>query len=270
MKNYKHTALIILLIVLNSINSNSQIGIFTETPLQLLHIDPLQNTNTATPATIKDDVVITTGTGNVGIGTTSPITKLHVSSQGTAASPVSALRIEDGTQKEEMVLTSDAQGKAVWATKKSSFFQLDAFSKTLNLKVGENALYTGFSYDFKEYGTYLIMIGVQGVFSLNTIDDTLLQFRTTISPDPYTVWYSPSLGRIPGTYEIYGHNYYSGIRDKRYYFIQTMTLNASTGTIVHLLLFARNSLPGAANGSVTISLGGTDSITRGGSYVRIN
>ncbi|MFN4233396.1 MAG: hypothetical protein ACK4IK_01175 [Bacteroidia bacterium] len=48
--------------------------------------------------------------GNVGIGTTSPTTKLHVEN---ASSP--ALRIVDGTQAAGRVLTSDANGNATWA-----------------------------------------------------------------------------------------------------------------------------------------------------------
>lgn len=47
--------------------------------------------------------------GNIGIGTTTPSTKLHIES-GTSG----ALKIADGTQGTDKVLTSDAAGVATW------------------------------------------------------------------------------------------------------------------------------------------------------------
>jgi len=49
--------------------------------------------------------------GNVGIGTTNPTTLLHLNS---SASPV--FRLVDGTQGNNKILTSDANGNAAWAT----------------------------------------------------------------------------------------------------------------------------------------------------------
>lgn len=53
-----------------------------------------------------------TAAGNIGVGTTAPTTKLHVSSAGSPA-----VRIVDGTQGDGRVFTSDANGNGSWQTK---------------------------------------------------------------------------------------------------------------------------------------------------------
>lgn len=52
-------------------------------------------------------VTLAAQSGNVGVGTTSPTAKLHVTGD---------VRIEDGTQGAGKVLTSDADGRASWQT----------------------------------------------------------------------------------------------------------------------------------------------------------
>jgi hypothetical protein len=61
-----------------------------------------------TASTLANSNIYNSG-GNVGIGTTTPTTPLHVSS---ATSP--AFRLEDGTQGMNKILTSDANGNATW------------------------------------------------------------------------------------------------------------------------------------------------------------
>lgn len=48
-----------------------------------------------------------TGGGNLGIGTVTPLDRLHI---------VGNIRIEDGTQGAGKILTSDVNGKAIWST----------------------------------------------------------------------------------------------------------------------------------------------------------
>lgn len=66
--------------------------------------------------TIRDsgNEMVATDTGNFGIGTISPTTKLHVISGGTSVNPISAVTINDGTQGINRVLTSDINGVAKW------------------------------------------------------------------------------------------------------------------------------------------------------------
>ena len=52
--------------------------------------------------------------GNVGIGTVSPEVKLDVQSGGTSAAPIAAIKIVDGNQNNNYVLTSDANGIGTW------------------------------------------------------------------------------------------------------------------------------------------------------------
>ena len=66
---------------------------------------------TATSSTSSNELMRITGTGNVGIGTTTPAAKLDIA--GT-------IKITDGTQAAGKVLTSDANGLASWQTVGSS------------------------------------------------------------------------------------------------------------------------------------------------------
>lgn len=68
----------------------------------------------STGGALIERVRIKGDTGNVGIGTNAPTTKLHVNS----SSP--AVRIVDGTQGAGKVLTSDANGNASWVTNNTS------------------------------------------------------------------------------------------------------------------------------------------------------
>lgn len=95
----------------------AQIGINTENPQAIFHIDGASTlvttnplTGTVTPDQATDDVVITTS-GNVGIGTITPVTRVDIKS-----STPGAIRIVDSTEGEGKVLTSNANGVASWAS----------------------------------------------------------------------------------------------------------------------------------------------------------
>ncbi|SHF20793.1 hypothetical protein [Dysgonomonas macrotermitis] len=104
------------LVCLSGLCSFAQIGINTEVPQALLHIDPLGNNNASgapTDSQALDDVVITSA-GNMGIGTISPKRKLHIVTGGTETSPQVGLRLEDGDQGLNKVLISDVNGIGTW------------------------------------------------------------------------------------------------------------------------------------------------------------
>ena len=88
-----------------SITCSAQIGVNTEIPLTLFHIDATGDNTPMGVGQSGDDVVVDYD-GNVGLGVTEPTTKLHVN--GT-------LQMNDGNQKPGYILTSDNNGKASWA-----------------------------------------------------------------------------------------------------------------------------------------------------------
>ena len=70
----------ILAIILLGITANAQVGINTENPQQVFHIDGQKDnpTNEAPNATQQVNDFVVTENGNVGIGTTNPNGKLHI------------------------------------------------------------------------------------------------------------------------------------------------------------------------------------------------
>lgn len=111
------------------------------------------------------DRFVIDNTGNVGIGTTSPINKLHVNG---------SIAITDGSQGNEKILTSDATGKASWKepnrtvyikdvkannTGGGSFTSGSWVTRTLNTIEGDASLITIAGNQITlQPGTYLIDI----------------------------------------------------------------------------------------------------------------
>ncbi|MBD8347826.1 hypothetical protein [Dysgonomonas sp. HGC4] len=94
-----------LLLFIFSVSIVAQIGILTENPLQVLHIDGMgDNTNPVTDIQQENDVVVTSE-GNVGIATINPDRKLTVNGK---------IQIKDGSQANGKILMSDANGLASW------------------------------------------------------------------------------------------------------------------------------------------------------------
>lgn len=112
----KYFAIILLLIGFGLSSLAQKTGVNTKNPQGVLHVDAKKNNaTTGTPSgTQPDDDFIVDANGNIGIGVLAPSTKLHLISTGTPATPISALRIEDGSQGRNYVLLSDANGNAKW------------------------------------------------------------------------------------------------------------------------------------------------------------
>ena len=118
MKNY---ILFLLSSMLLVFGVSGQVGIKTVNPqnggaVGVLHIDGAGNNNsTGTPtlAQTRDDLLINS-LGRMSIGHISPTHMLHINTGGTLASPVSAIKIEDGSQGVTKLLTSDADGNSRW------------------------------------------------------------------------------------------------------------------------------------------------------------
>lgn len=94
----------------------AQIGINTERPLSIFHVDAASD-NAATPTAdqILNDVVITSA-GNMGVGTLTPSVKLEIVKGAN-----DALRINDGSTMSAKVLESDANGVAGWTEQPASY-----------------------------------------------------------------------------------------------------------------------------------------------------
>ncbi|WP_147473883.1 hypothetical protein [Chryseobacterium nematophagum] len=91
--------------------SFAQVGVNTINPQGVLHVDGAKdNPTTGTPSVAQqaNDFVVTSA-GNVGVGTTTPSTKLEINSTTPGA-----LRIVDGSQSAGRVLTTDANGVGTW------------------------------------------------------------------------------------------------------------------------------------------------------------
>lgn len=95
---------LIILFSLIVLHTNAQIGINTNNPLSslLLHIDAKKDTSGS--ANTADDVVVNAN-GYLGVGTTTPASNLSVKG---------SFRINDGSQAEDYILVSDADGIGTW------------------------------------------------------------------------------------------------------------------------------------------------------------
>lgn len=92
----------------------AQVGINTDNPQGILHIDPNADYN-GTDATRNYDDIIVTADGKLGLGIISPSTLMHIKTAGTASTPVSGLRLEDGNQGAGRILAANNNtGLATW------------------------------------------------------------------------------------------------------------------------------------------------------------
>lgn len=92
----------------------SQVGINTNTPQGIFNIDGgKDNANPPTATQQLNDLVVLPN-GNMGLGTTTPTTKLDIVTGGTSALPVTGFKLFDGTQGTNKYLRSDANGVGTW------------------------------------------------------------------------------------------------------------------------------------------------------------
>ncbi|NDW10771.1 hypothetical protein [Dysgonomonas sp. 520] len=109
-------SLLFLSMLLTCIIAYGQVGINTENPQGIFHIDPQKNTSVNT--NVSDDVVVTKS-GQVGIGMVNPQHALSISS-----STAGAIKIADGNQGGGKVLSSDANGVGTWQNIQGGWFAL--------------------------------------------------------------------------------------------------------------------------------------------------
>lgn len=116
----------------------AQIGVHTEAPSQLFHIDAAKNNNNSTPSAVQmtDDVVFTSA-GRLGLGVINPQAKLHVNG---------SLRVNDGTQGNgKLLISSDNTGLATWGTIKINKIANWKLSGSVTIPASGQIQFTGTS-----------------------------------------------------------------------------------------------------------------------------
>lgn len=162
----------------------AQIGVGTINPRNAFHVDGGKNNNAVgSPTTVQqqDDVIITDA-GQIGVGTSSPSTKLHINS---TLSP--ALRIVDGTQGANKVLTSDINGNASWtasaATKPTVSGILPALSPNV---VNDTWVYLN-AYITLPPGNWLVQMGTALKKNDSTLNSSWINFTLSDNATSFAV-----------------------------------------------------------------------------------
>lgn len=249
--------LLLLLLLGFTAICRAQIGINTDTPVA----GSLIQINTGNLSNNRDQISISKTTGNLGTGLTNPQYKLDINTGGSTSSPIPGIRIIDGKQKNDYMLMSDANGKAIWSEYKSTYNLIPSFTKSFTTTNGTIYYDTGLSFQLNQKGTYLITLGVMITPSngVNLLGSSALQLKPTNVPNDW----GNSTKRFKGAYEVYPvHEHLS---NWRYYINQAITSTIDNQT-VYLMLWSQE----AVNGTYTIVAGETGKQTSGGSYLRIN
>lgn len=92
----------------------AQVGINTQNPIGVFHVDPKGDTNAAGSVGVGEDVIIDKS-GNIGVGAL-PRTdvKINLTDGGTSAIVKPVFQLQDGNEGIGKVLISDASGNATW------------------------------------------------------------------------------------------------------------------------------------------------------------
>ena len=222
----KNIASIIILFLLPML-SIAQVGVRTESPQGIFHIDPQSNT-TSSSATYSDDVIVT-NSGNVGSGTLTPSNKLEI--HGTSQ-PV--LKIADGTQANGRRLVSDSNGVGTWRTPSTEMHRIVGPNMLGLIPPVSQPKYSGHSITLPQ-GTWIIRYNLTwhitfnpGVAYANTVcyidvflatnqnaPHNILNGSWTIVPVPYGTSYTSSQVSIvynvtQPTQTIYLCSYFNG------------------------------------------------------------
>nr|WP_297163235.1 hypothetical protein [uncultured Dysgonomonas sp.] len=143
--------LFIAAIVCLACKVQAQIGINTESPMGVLHIDAKGNTSSST--NVSDDVLIDKN-GNVGVGTVSPTAKLHIDASGTG---LPAMRLSDGTEGLNKVLGSkDANGNMTWIAPPYSWARAYYLTGAKTFPNAKEAFL--YSFQVPKAGTYVVVL----------------------------------------------------------------------------------------------------------------
>lgn len=166
----------------------AQVGVNTPNPQAMFHLDGKKNNENSgpvSPANQADDVVMTSN-GYIGIGNNNPVTNLDIKTTGTSATPVPGIKIADGAQNENYVLTSDADGNGQWKPAKLTVIR-GVNGAGINISFMETATtskYTG-SYIDLPPGKWLVTVQQLIIPTGAALtSDQWMWLRTSFSDDP--------------------------------------------------------------------------------------
>ncbi|NDW10383.1 hypothetical protein [Dysgonomonas sp. 520] len=267
---------LILLIFLAVTALKAQVGVNTENPQGIFHIDGKRDTNGST--NIADDVMVDTQ-GRIGIGTNAPQTKIDIRTTTKGG----GFRLQDGSQQTGKVLTSSANGEATW--------EMPGFSKFEKIPTATCPISTSYKVSnvfrtiiklpggnpyiipLPETGTYALTMGLQLNLSNVPSDGTVSRAILQLLPDnDIELWNNNTIPKFEGAYEIYGTVITES--DIRFYLSENITTTISTGNDVYIALavvITGTNIPTTLTGTMNIGQGA--SVCKhcsGGSFVKIN
>ncbi|MBF6642922.1 hypothetical protein [Chryseobacterium indologenes] len=167
--------------------ATAQIGVNTPNPKAMFHLDGKKNNETSgnvSPANQADDVVMTDN-GFVGIGNNNPVTSLDIKTTGTSAAPVPRIKIADGAQNANYVLTSDSNGNGTWKPVRLTVVRgVNGLGINIPFNFTNTFQYTG-SYIDLPPGKWLVTVQ-QLVLPAGAVltGDQWMWLRTSFSDDP--------------------------------------------------------------------------------------
>lgn len=191
----KYIFLYLTLQVSTLLGLSAQIGVFTEKPLSLFHVDARFNTQASNPATYTDDVVFTDG--KLGLGTLNPQRSVDLKT---------SFRYSDGNQATNYVLYVNNQKNIGWEMEKGVYPPMvEVPSTTLAnafkaFQFPNNSIntykYTGVNMTLTK-GVWLIYLKTSFVTWWNT--NTSGNIMALISTSPTGNGLSTSMGTITGS-----------------------------------------------------------------------
>ena len=251
----------------------AQIGINTENPQSLLHIDSQGNNSTSAINKNKDDVVITTN-GDIGIGTITPKAKVHIVSDGTTP----PLRLQDGNEAAKKILISDDNGVGTWGEAGLSSFGTIPYEQNTRLTTNSTLLLydTGLKFEFPSTGVYSVSLGVRIHINIPNYERiTWAQLLPALGPDLIAIWQGGS-PRFKGSYEVPANSTRAidGGTEVLFKFNQSITVEENYKTmylVIQTSLWSTLQTVKVSWGTSSTSLTpeGRPSYEVGGSYIKI-
>ncbi|MBK7383619.1 MAG: hypothetical protein IPI81_09825 [Flavobacteriales bacterium] len=150
----------------------------------------------ATGWSLNGPTLSNTNTGNVGIGTSSPDTTLHV---------LGKLKYQDGSQADQKILTSDADGNASWQNLSAASIFGSGNAPTGPCMTGlPNVAAVSNPYDIEVSGNYAYVLGRGNnsilVFDVSTPSAPVLSTTIGMSIAPFSIAVSGNYAYVVGRY----------------------------------------------------------------------